>query len=206
MRVGVDARLLDKNTNTGISRYTEFILEYYISKYGEKNICVITNDYSLHYKSCEIKCVDYYPYNILHFFLYWRWVRGLKLDLLHVTFYSGLFKKIPHTKVIVTVHDLMYRIVHGFFDENFLVNKLKMKYFDFIVEKTIKSADVVLSVSESTKTDLLDNFNILSFCIPEFSIINTVEDVSILEELDVRKKNSFSIVETTVHIKIFNQL
>ncbi len=191
MRIGIDARLLDKALNTGISRYTEFIIQYYISKYGESNIYLITNDIKLKYGNCKIEYSSYRPYNIIHFLFYWRWIKKLDFDLLHITFYSGLFRDLKNTKVVVTVHDLMYRLIEGFFGKNKLINKFKIWYFDFIVRNTIKNADVIISVSDSTRADLLTNFHTDSYSVPEFSIIDTAEDESIISDINVERKGYF---------------
>lgn len=123
MIIHIDARLLDTYHNTGISRYTEFIINYYIEKYGENNVTLITNNPNLKYKKCDIKYTSYKPFNIFHFLKYWKWIESLKLDFLYVPFYSGLYKKAGNTKVIVTVHDLMYRLVDGFFGNNKILNR-----------------------------------------------------------------------------------
>jgi hypothetical protein len=61
MRVGIDCRLIDKNQNTGISRYSEFLIDYYIDRFGDENIFLITND-----KNYKLAKMIISNYNILH--------------------------------------------------------------------------------------------------------------------------------------------
>lgn len=191
MRIGIDGRLLDKRRNTGISRYTEFLLKYYIMKYGAENIYVIVNsvidDYkSVHYVNTKLK-----PFNILHFFRYSSFISTLNLDILHIPFYSGTYFRVNQTKVIVTVHDLMYKLVDNFFNTNYFLNYVKKKYFDFIVKETLRNADTVISVSKTTQADVLYSFNVESVHVPELSIVKANPDDSILKKINVSKKGFF---------------
>ena len=192
IKIGVDARLLDRVKNTGISRYTEFILNYYIQKFGNKQIWIITNDRMLDYKGCNIIFTKFKPYNILHFLAYSHFISSLRLELLHIPFYSGMCFKLGTTKIIVTVHDLMYRNVKDFFGSNFILNYCKRAYFDFIVKRTLLNSNIIITVSKVTKDDLLNAFRIKSIHIPEYSkIISTIKSDEILKKHDLHKKQYF---------------
>jgi glycosyltransferase involved in cell wall biosynthesis len=191
MRIGLDGRLLNRHQNTGISRYTEFLLEYYIQKYGKSAIKVITNDPLLKIDNCQIIYTKYKPYSLVHFLLYMKFICSLNFDIFHIPFYSGFFSRLPNTQVIVTVHDLMYRLVVDFFGKNALINKLKVIYFDFIVSHTIKNAANVISVSKTTKFDLYNLFKISSTLIPEYSEILKECDISIIDRLALHSKKYF---------------
>ena len=194
MKIGIDCRLINKAQNTGISRYTEFLIEYYINRFESKNVVLITNDKGFvhkDYNDCEIFFTKLKPYNILHFLNFSRVIDDIGLDLLHVPFYSGLLKKSSSTKVIVTVHDLMYRFVEGFFGNIKFLNYLKIKYFDFIVKRSLITADKIVSVSETTKKDVFDTFGFYSIHIPEDSEITGEMDFSILKKYNLSDKNYF---------------
>ena len=64
MNILLDCRLIS-NRPTGISRYSEKMLEYYIDKYGMDNIHALVNQ-----KSDKIKCKQIVttlkPFNIVH--------------------------------------------------------------------------------------------------------------------------------------------
>lgn len=186
MNIGLDGRLLNKRLNTGISRYTEFLLEYYIQKYGYDSISVITNDPLCQIGNCKMVYTNLRPYNLLHFFSYAKFIQTFNFDVFHIPFYSGFPVRLQNTKVIVTVHDLMYKLVKNFFVKNKLINYLKVVYFDFIIGFTIKNADVVVSVSETTLFDLNKMFNVNSIYIPENSEISGGIDELVLDKLDLR--------------------
>lgn len=191
MRIGIDGRLLDRKNNTGISRYTEFMLDYYISRYPKECIYIITNDTDLEYQGCNIVYTSLRAFNLWHFGRYARFVSQLKLDLLHVPFYSGTHIRLKDTKVIVTVHDLMYKFVDKFFGKNLFLNYAKRCYFDFIVKRTLANADTVIAVSQTTREDLLNTFHIPSVHVPEYSVIASLPDDSILERFGLEKKKYF---------------
>ena len=133
MKIGIDCRLINQIQNTGISRYTEFLIDYYISSFGSENIILITNDINFRYKKCSVLYTKFKPYNILHFIRFSKFVDSIGIDLLHIPFYSGFYNRKSDIKVIITVHDLMYHFIDGFFGSNKLLNKLKVSYFDFII-------------------------------------------------------------------------
>lgn len=191
MKVGIDCRLVNKIQNTGISRYTEFLIAYYVSRFESKNVVLITNDKEFVYNDCKIYYTKLKPYNILHFLGFSKFVDSIGLNLFHVPFYSGFFKKSPATKIIITVHDLMYRFVEGFFGKPKVLNYLKIKYFDFIIKRSLTNADKIVSVSETTKKDLFDIFGFYSIHIPEDSEIAVEMDFSILNKYNLSNKGFF---------------
>ena len=131
------------------------------------------------------------PFNIYHFIKYGSFISQLKLDILHIPFYSGLFAKIERTKIIVTVHDLMYKLVDDFFGSTKYMNFLKKKYFDFILKHTLHNADTIVAVSKTTQQDLYNLFHVSSICIPEYSEICTHSDALVLEKLKLKEKKFF---------------
>jgi glycosyltransferase involved in cell wall biosynthesis len=191
MIVGIDCRLINKTQNTGISRYTEFLINYYIDRYGDENIFLISNDKSFKYSNCSIIYTKLKPFNILHFLQFSTFVKKLNLNLLHVPFYSALFVKNLNLKVIVTVHDLMYKFVENFFGNNKILNNLKIKYFDFIVTKSLLSADTIVSVSDTTKNDVHRIFGLKSIRVAEYSEIQGNKDFSILEKFNLNHKSFY---------------
>ena len=191
MRIAVDGRLLDFVHNTGISRYTEFLINYYILRYRAENISIITNDRSLRYNGCKTVYTRLKQYNISDFYKYRKFIKNNGFDILHVPFYSGLHKKISSTKIIVTVHDLMYRLVDCFFGKYYFTNKLKVLYFNHIIGKTLKASDIVITVSNTTKHDLFKFFGQKSIHIPEYSELQYAADSTIIDKHNLSKKGFF---------------
>lgn len=191
MKIGIDCRLVNKIQNTGISRYTEFLIEYYIKRFGSENIFLISNDKTFEYCNCKILYTKLKPYNILHFIQFSNFVENSGIDLFHVPFYSAFLKKKMDIKVIITVHDLMYRFVQDFFGNNKVLNSIKIRYFDFIVKTSLVNADKIVSVSETTKNDVYKTYGFDSVHIPEDSEIEGEEDYSVLERYNLRSKKFF---------------
>ena len=111
--------------------------------------------------------------------------------MLHVPFYSALLVKNSNLRVVVTVHDLMYKFVDDFFGNNKLLNNLKIKYFDFIVTKSLLSADTIISVSETTKNDVHKIFGLESIHVAEDSKIEGKEDFSVMEKFKLKHKSFY---------------
>ena len=191
MRIGLDCRLIDLVHNTGISRYTEFLIEYYVKNYGSENIYLITNDTKFQYRGCSMLYTRFKPFYVHHFLRFGKYLDKLNLDLIHIPFYSGVFKKRGNTIIIVTVHDLMYRIVDGFLGESKILSKYKIMYFDFIVERSLRNADLVVTVSETSKRDVYDAFGVNSVVIPEVRVKIGEEDMTILSKFNLESKNFF---------------
>ncbi len=191
MIVAIDCRLLDKKKNTGISRFTEFIINFYIEFIGDNNIILITNDIDLFYGNCQIVRTSYKPYRFFDFIRFSFFCKSLNIDLLHSPFYSGLLFKFFEFKSIITVHDLMYRKVPGFFGSSKLLNFIKIIYFDFIVYNSLKNSDAIVTVSETTKEDLISIFKINSFYITEECLAFDNDDISILNKHNLKHKNYF---------------
>ena len=167
------------------------MIEYYILKFGSDNVTLISNNPELKFDGCTVVYTKLKPFNILNFFKFSKFIASLKFDLFHVPFYSGLFKKSCKTKTIVTVHDLMYRFVDGFFGKNKCLNYLKIKYFDFIVKRSLFNSDKIVSVSETTKKDVYDIFGLHSIHIPEDSEIKGEIDLTILKNYNLSNKGFF---------------
>ena len=191
MDICIDGRLLDTKRNTGISRYTEFMIEYHLHK-GNK-VYLIVNDKSISIDGCECIYTSLKPYNIFHYFRYSNFLRKLPVKIIHIPFYSGIFNKKRNfdKTIIITVHDLMFRFIKGFFGKNPLLNYLKRRYINFIVKHSLSNSDQIISVSETTKTDILSIYNLKSNVIPEYSEIKGSPDNEILKILGLKPKHFF---------------
>jgi len=75
-----------------------------------------------------------------------------KYDLLHPTYYNDYFLSIVKTPYVITVHDLIYfKFKDSFYKNN--PDRPQM-------EKVIRKANRIIAVSENTKRDILEYFNI----------------------------------------------
>jgi glycosyltransferase involved in cell wall biosynthesis len=83
-----------------------------------------------------------------------RSVSAGKYDLFHPTFYNNYFLDILKKPFVITVHDL---IAFKFKDSH-----LKNDPFRYQMEKVIRKADRIISISENTKKDVIEIFKINS--------------------------------------------
>ena len=77
-----------------------------------------------------------------------------KCDIIHPTYYSGYFYRLKskNTKYVLTVFDCIQEL----YAKNTLGN-MRMKY---LKKKAIERADAIISISESTKKDIIRLYNI----------------------------------------------
>jgi glycosyltransferase involved in cell wall biosynthesis len=186
----IDCRLIDKSKNTGISRYIEFLITYYLHHYKNSEILLISNSY-ININNIECAVTKLRPYNFFHFFLFPFFVAKFNVNLLHSPFYSSLCFKFHGIKNIVTVHDLMYTMLPNFFSNNLFLNLLGKLYYSVIVKISLNNADIIISDSISTQSDLLLKFNLSSFVIPLNSDISSQMDPSFLKKSGLDNKGYF---------------
>ena len=186
----IDCRLLDKRKNTGISRYTEFLIDYYLARYKNSEILLISNN-NININNIDCIVTKLRPFNLLHFFIFPFFISKLNVAILHSPFYSSLSFKIHPIKTIVTVHDLMYKMVPNFFSNNRLLNLLGKIYYSIIVNFSLNNADIILSDSLSTRNDLLIKFKINSIVIPLNSELPFLPDHNVLNRNNLEFKKYF---------------
>lgn len=182
MRILIDGRLLS-NKPTGISRYTRELINSYEERYGKENVWVIC-DFSIKSDSFKIIHTKFKPYNLFDFIRFYFFVRSLQFDIYHSAFYSGLLFKIKNTIQIVTVHDLMFYKVPEFFSDNHIVNSLGKIYYQILVKISLKNADIIISVSETTSKDLENVFGFKSLIIGEGLSPLIEKDVNVNENIN----------------------
>jgi glycosyltransferase involved in cell wall biosynthesis len=122
---------------------------YWVDKY--ENVCV----------------VKYKPFNILDFVGFYFYIKRRTWQIFHSTSYSGLLLKIPGRITIITVHDLTYKLIKNYFSESRFLNELAKVVFDFIVDNSIKNANVIIAVSKTTSQDVMRIYRRVSLIVPE---------------------------------------
>ena len=157
----MDCRLLS-NKPTGISRYTEQLIFFYSDYIKVSKLILIVNSkdlalpYGLDFLETKLS-----PFNILDCIKFSFLINKKNIDLLHSPFYSSVFFNKRFIKV-VSVMDLMYRIIPHYFHSNKVINFFKVIYFDIIVFFSTNNSNLIISISESTKNDLINFFRLNS--------------------------------------------
>jgi len=191
LKILIDGRLI-ADRETGISRYTEELLKIYIDLFDEKNIILLLDrNLKKEFKGIKVVKTELYPFNIVDFMKFRNLLKTIDFNVYHSMFYSNSFFKLKDKIYITTVHDLMYKLVPNFFKKNNLLNKLAMVYFDFIVKKSLKNSDFVVSVSNTTKDDVKKVFEKDSIVITEG--INELKTIDMTLKIDkkVIKSNEY---------------
>jgi len=195
MKILIDGRLIS-DKETGISRYTEELLKIYIDLFGKENIVLLVNEnLKKSYDNIEVIKTSYYPFNIIHFLKFHQFLKNIEFDIYHSMFYANSFFKLKNKVYITTVHDLMYKLLPNFFRKNYFVNKLAIYYFDFIVKKSLKNSDFIISVSKATQNDILNLYKKESIVITEgINELKTKDTTLEIDEKYIKKGDYFLYV------------
>ena len=162
IRVGINASKFFE-VNTGVGRYTsnlcKSILEtdgkndYFLYSPGQMDIVIRTDRTRIQFKKSGIALKN----NTLR--ILWEQVTlpycsmNDRLDLFHYTDHSLSILQRTHP-AIITVHDIAYVRFPR------LLNKSRQIYKKYILNVSIKRADVIVADSYSTKRDILNYFGI----------------------------------------------
>jgi len=167
LKILIDGRLIS-DKETGISRYSEELLKIYIDLFGAENISLIVDEkLKKQFSNIKVYKTSLYPFSIKDFFIFHKFLKNIDFDVYHSMFYSNSFFKLKNKIYITTVHDLMYKLVPNFFSKNRIKNRLAVFYFDFIVKRSLKNSDIVITISQSTKNDLEKYYKTPSIVITE---------------------------------------
>ena len=161
MKIGINARYL-QNIHTGIANYllnlilnlrmidkkNEYILFLGSNKLIPKAILDKKFDYDIpkiHASNQVLKILW------AHLYLPFA-IKKLKLDIFHESaFVAPIFK---NCKTITTIYDLAFLYFpHCYTFRNRL-------YFKSLLSKSIKQSDSIITISESSKKDIIDNFQV----------------------------------------------
>ncbi|RXE55921.1 glycosyl transferase family 1 [Methanoculleus taiwanensis] len=161
MRVGIIADRLDRPL-TGIGNYVQNILH----EFSQMSTNIAFN--TIRYKKSEefdnineiilanpfegLMKKSYYPWH-LYMQLSLR-MKPVDLDVLHCPESASIFTQIPDTKKIITVYDTTPVL----FPETF--TKGTLLRYKILFSKSISSSDMVISISNSTKQDLIRYFHV----------------------------------------------
>ncbi len=164
MKIGLDIQDLARKT-TGIGRYILGLLDGYCSINKRDEVTLLTKD-NINEQNFHI--VTHYGYSIIQKKSRSETVWGqyhlttlLKkhnVDILHC---PSVRAPIIHSRpVVLTVHDVIFKLFPEYY------TKCDRNYMNILYRLVLNSIDLIISVSECTKNDLIRYFNI-----PEKKII-----------------------------------
>ena len=162
MNIGIDARVLERRM-TGIGRYLIDILKV-IPSYASVSNCTLFSVNKISFEELDIpessfRQINSGSYNIPPKLFSPFWLNFVLPGLIERSKIDIFFSPnhlLPFTKLkcrsVVVVHDIHHitnKKNHSFFYRN---------YLNFQLPYSIKNADVIVSISETTKKDLIDRF------------------------------------------------
>ena len=161
MKIGFDAKRLFQN-KTGLGNYSRTLVRNLQHFFPDNDYFLCTPN-----TGNSPECTEFTkpPYQIITpshpFKAYWR-TRGLTKELINknLNIYHGLSHEIPMglnsatIKTVVTIHDLIFKTHPNTYKpiDRFIYDK-KWKY-------SCQNADAIVAISESTKNDLLNYYNL----------------------------------------------
>ncbi|PJA86941.1 MAG: hypothetical protein CO141_02090 [Candidatus Moranbacteria bacterium CG_4_9_14_3_um_filter_42_9] len=167
MRIGIDVRCLGEGRRTGVEEYTLNLLRTIFETNKENTHILFFNSFRQSkadflwvkkYKNVKLKKFNY-PNKLLNlFFWYFNWpkidrmIGGADLIFMPNIMFGSVSKK---TKLMVTVHDLSFER----YPETFSGRR---RFWHIFVnpKKICERADKIITVSESSKNDILDLYGI----------------------------------------------
>ena len=154
MKIGIDTTFYS-DSPTGIGRYV-YELCYHLNNYQDLELVLFLDKNSPlnndpHFKDNQKILINLSKLDIRRLYKLGKLVDKANLDLFHCPAYNIPFVK--NTKYIVSIHDL----IHLKFKEEY--GFLHRLYYENIVKKGCNKAEKIITVSESSKNDLLEWLN-----------------------------------------------
>lgn len=164
-KILVDGRSMTSQ-KSGIGRYTYELAKGYIREYGEHSVTVILADeienFPFPYILCPLNRHSFVDNVRFSFFL-----KRLDYDIYHAGDLIGPFFHRREAIHIVTVHDLMLLRVKNFCGLPYWHNKVRQFKFKEYWKYILCDADIIVSVSETTKKDVEQIYGIKSLLLRE---------------------------------------
>ena len=165
MKILIDGRSLTPQIS-GISRYINELTKGYIREYGNDAVSVILNQvisaFPYHYILCP-----YHRHALCDNIKFSCFLQKLDYDIYHAGDLIGPFWRKKNAIHLVTVHDLMLLKVKNFSKASFVKRAFRKIKFSFFWKRILSEADIVISVSETTKKDVKELLGIASIVFRE---------------------------------------
>lgn len=198
MNIGIDARLLERKM-TGIGRFLSDILKELPSQDNQNRYFLFSYN--------KIKPIDSYFTNIFTgnnilneklFSPYWtnfilpKYLQEYQIDIFFSVNKILPYKKIENAKYISVIHDVFYKLDKSFHPLFY------RKYLDYFLNLSIRNSDLIITVSNNSKKDIITLFDVLETKIQvvyeaaskEFypMILNEAEKIKIIRDYGLSEK------------------
>lgn len=152
MKIGFDAKRIFNNI-TGLGNYSRYIIKILSTYFPENEYILFTPKNKLKYSFEQITVQPKIPFLWREIFINFNKIYK-KLDIYH-----GLSNEIPlnidkKVKKIITVHDLIFLLFPNYYK---LIDR---EIYKFKLRNSLNNADKIITISNTTKNDLLNFFKI----------------------------------------------
>ena len=165
MKIGFDAKRAYQNL-TGLGNYSRDLIENSINEFPKNNYVLFApkdiDSPRLNFLSKHPNVSSIFPENQVNrtFKGLWRTINMEKSIIKNnIDIYHGLSNEIPRIKnkkipYLVTIHDLIFKR----FPRNY--RTLDRKIYNIKYKYAVKHSDLVIAISEQTKKDIIEFYNI----------------------------------------------
>jgi glycosyltransferase involved in cell wall biosynthesis len=199
-RVLIDGRVLT-DSSTGVKVYTQALIESYVDFYGKENVSVLVRKKINDWDILQIE-YDKKAYSIFNFLTFHRYLATLDFDIFHAPGHYNSFFKVKGKYYITTICDLFFLTVPHFYRNSILMNIFGVMKTNFIVKRSLKNSDYIVTISETTRKDILRFYNFCShvyYC--GLNKIQRQSDNNILNKNNLKKNDFFLYVGFLYHHK-----
>ena len=161
MKIGIISERLNRPL-TGVGNYTYYLIKELSKIYDKRDVYLINyrddkifTDLNKITIKAPFKNISKNSYYLWHLYLQLKLKKNnLNLDIIHSPENASLFVKLKHQKKIITVLDI---IAYLFPESVTLITRLRYK---LLLSRTLRTADKITAISNSTKKDLISYFNV----------------------------------------------
>ena len=161
MKIGIISERLNRPL-TGVGNYTYYLIKELSKIYDKRDVYLINymddeifTDVNKITIKAPFKNISKNSYYFWHIYLQLKFKKNnFNLDIIHSPENASLFVKLKHQKKIITVLDI---IAYQFPESVTLITRLRYK---LLLSRTLKTADKIITISNSTKKDLISYFNV----------------------------------------------
>ncbi len=160
MKIGYDAKRLFRNY-TGLGNYSRTLVSGYAQQYSEDEIVLFAKRTSENIAAQEFLGEQYQLCTPSGFAPLWRqWGVSRDVKQMGVDIFHGLSHELPYglsksgARSVVTMHDVCFRTFPAMFSAT------ERAIYSVKYKHACKSADKIIAISQSTKNDLLEFFDV----------------------------------------------
>ncbi|MFA5184155.1 MAG: glycosyltransferase family 1 protein [Patescibacteria group bacterium] len=202
VKVGINSRIYQQE-NTGIPYYIKCLYDNLVKSQNDLSFVFFQTDGSKRIGDTKVIKVFKNLLGTLLFDIFFvnKLIRKEQINIFHGPAHILPFFKRENVKYVLTVHDLAFLIYPKHY------NKIFNFYYKYFLKRSLRIADIIISVSESTKKDIIKFYKIPDNKIKVvYSGINSIFLNKIRKERIVKENYFFSITTSPKRKNIISVL